>query len=174
MSGKITALFPDEESYKEEFDRLQNEHYEIIYKFIVRNIYDSFAAEDLTQNTFLALYMNLEEVLRKGNVRAWLFKTALNNIDHYRREWARKRAKEVDLTESAEVPAPPYETEEMFRLSLPNSLGERNKDILTLYFYHRYTLSEIAEMYGVVHGSMRVHMTRLVAKLRDAGTDWLS
>ena len=59
-----------------------NEIYEKYKNLVLKAAYmysgdNSDAAEDITQDTFLKLYVNFEE-LKRGNVPSWLFTTAKN------------------------------------------------------------------------------------------------
>ncbi len=64
------------------------------------------AAEDATQDTFIALYRRLLDKGLDGNISAWLTRVTTNNALQFLRR--QKKSKTVSLTNAAEsIPAPP-------------------------------------------------------------------
>ena len=71
-----------------------NEIYEQYKNLVLKAAYmysgdNSDVAEDITQETFLRLYVNFEE-LKNGNIPSWLFTTAKNEAINIKKE-VRKR-----------------------------------------------------------------------------------
>lgn len=85
------------------FSRLFERHASAVYSFLVRYTGDSALAEDLTQETFLAAFRNLDRLRPDGGGRAgggreltslrpWLMRVARNlAVSHYRRPSSRER-----------------------------------------------------------------------------------
>ncbi len=155
--------------YEKEFDRLYLQFEELVFKTALRMTGDNDAAEDIRQSTFLVLHKKLEKAIRSGNVGSWLLTVVKQNVQHYKRTWARKFQYEVGLEQCAEIAARPSETKEDFLACLPDWVTKRDQDILVWYYYENLSLQEIAPKVHLTYGGMRVHMTRLMAKLRKSG-----
>ena len=70
-----------------------NEIYEKYKNLVLKAAYmysgdNSDAAEDITHDTFLKLYVNFEE-LKRGNVPSWLFTTAKNAALNFKKKSGR-------------------------------------------------------------------------------------
>jgi RNA polymerase sigma-70 factor (ECF subfamily) len=69
----------------EAFEPLFREHQREVYRWIVRIVRDSAAAEELTVETFWRLYKSRERLDPKANCIGWLRRVATNlAIDHLR------------------------------------------------------------------------------------------
>ncbi len=71
-----------------------NEIYEQYKNLVLKAAYmysgdNSDVAEDITQDTFLKLYVNFEE-LQRGNIPSWLFTTAKNEALNFRKKSQRE------------------------------------------------------------------------------------
>ena len=71
-----------------------NEIYEQYKNLVLKAAYmysgdNSDVAEDITQDTFLKLYVNFEE-LKRGNIPSWLFTTAKNEAINFRKKSQRE------------------------------------------------------------------------------------
>ena len=71
------------------------------YKFFLKRVFDSVIAEDLTQDFFLKVYLNLDKFdNNKALWDAWLFVIARNIlIDYYRKNKYLNNITKVDITD---------------------------------------------------------------------------
>ena len=75
---------------KEQFSRLVAQYERLVYTVCFQLARDAGAAEDLTQETFLAAYLHRDSC-PAGYERQWLCRIAANKAkDHLRSAWARK------------------------------------------------------------------------------------
>lgn len=74
---------------KENLIRLISQYQNLVFSICLKLTGDYFAAEDLTQETFLAAYRHLEEFDGQAE-KAWLCRIASNKCIDYRREAARR------------------------------------------------------------------------------------
>lgn len=98
--------------YNEIYKKYKNLVLKVAYIYSGDN-YD--AAEDITQDTFLKLYIGFEE-LKDGNVSAWLYTTAKNSALNFNKKFKR----EV-LSEDDEL----YKNKEQFGESLETEFIEK-------------------------------------------------
>ena len=73
----------------ENFIRLMDQYQNLIFSLCLKLTGDYFAAEDLTQETFVAAYQHLREFDGKAE-KAWLCRIAANKCRDYRRRAVRK------------------------------------------------------------------------------------
>jgi RNA polymerase sigma factor, sigma-70 family len=78
--------------YNEIYKKYKNLVLKVAYIYSGDN-YD--AAEDITQDTFLKLYIGFEE-LKDGNVSAWLYTTAKNSALNFNKKFKREVLSEDD------------------------------------------------------------------------------
>lgn len=72
------------------FQTLHNTHRKSVYRQCLRALRDPSDAEDVTQNTFLAVHSKLTGFERKCSFKTWLFRITQNEItNHVRRRSAR-------------------------------------------------------------------------------------
>lgn len=76
---KINTMHSDFESV----ELLFRQYYKILRAYAFRFVNDREAAEDIVQDTFVALWNKREEVEFEGAVKAYLFKTAYNKSLNY-------------------------------------------------------------------------------------------
>ena len=144
-----------------------NEIYEKYKNLVVKAAYmysgdNSDAAEDITQDTFLKLYVNFEE-LKRGNVPSWLFTTAKNAALNFKKKSAREiltgEQEDFELKgssrESAETEYMESELEdERSRLheKIFSGLMEKNPrwhDAIVLVYYMNIPQEKAAEILGM-------------------------
>ena len=124
------------------------------------NNYD--AAEDITQDTFLKLYMGFEK-LKTGNIPSWLYTTAANSARNYRKKHKREIPSDDDKDllgvslgrESTEDEYAENELEaERSRLHkrIFSGLQEKNPrwyEAMMLVYYMEIPQAQAAEMMGI-------------------------
>lgn len=119
-------------------------------------------AEDVMQEVFLRLVRHRPVFDSETHARAWLLKVASNCAnDLFRLPWRRR---EEPLEEDVSAPEEPGEgsvTEAV--LSLP----ARYRIPIHLYYYEGYSVAEIADVTGKREGTIKSHLSRARALLRD-------
>ena len=127
-------------------DRYQNLIFSICYQMTG----DYFAAEDLTQDTFVSAYRNLEQ-FDGSYEKAWLCRIAANKCTDYLKS-AKRRSEPVDWDEMQDLPAedtgPEQETYEALvreqLLQRCRQLKPPYDQIAELYFYREESPEAIA------------------------------
>lgn len=74
---------------QEPFTQMVHKYQNLVFSICVKMTGDYFAAEDLTQETFLSAYRHKEEFDGK-NEKAWLCRIASNKCIDYSRQAARR------------------------------------------------------------------------------------
>ena len=124
-------------------------------------------AQDVTQDVFVKLLVNRPS-LEEGREKAWLLKVALNRCrDLWRSAWVKKIVLGHPGFES--FPAP----DEIGNLTDQHSLAEavnrlkpEFKEVVLLFYYQGFSVSEIAEMLQIAEGTVSSRLSRAREKLQ--------
>jgi len=124
-------------------------------------------AEDVTQDVFVRLLVNKPE-LEYGKEKAWLFKVALNRCrDLWRSAWIRKTILGHPGFES--FPAPDElkrVTDDMDLASSINRLKPEFKEVILLFYYQGFSVSEISGILDIAEGTVSSRLSRAREKLQ--------
>jgi RNA polymerase sigma-70 factor (ECF subfamily) len=131
-------------------------------------------AHDIAQEAFLKCWRHREEVLRVENLRAWIYRIALNTArDNRRNRWYQRRRPLEDACDYAAADPPqPCQTEQQeFLVHLRRAIAELRKDEREVFLLRQnadLTYEEIAQLRGVPVGTVKTQMRSALAKLRQA------
>lgn len=134
---------------------------------------DYFIAEDLTQETFLSAFKNIDSFLG-GNEKAWLCRIATNKCLDYKKQAARRNVPTEDLEfekqESTQgLPEHTYMEkevrEELFKRC--RQLKQPYDEIAILYFHDEKNPEEIAEIRNKNIKTIQTQVYRARAMLRE-------
>lgn len=132
------------------FDALFRTYYQEIYRYVCGR--DPANADDLVQETFLALYDNLDQI-EPTTVRAWLYRVAGNKgVDVMRSSKRRQSRDEVAQSAASPSSHEAAETQALVRLAL-EKLKPRDAQILELHSCG-LSYSELADVLGVKPSSI--------------------
>ncbi len=163
-------------SKDENFIRLLAEYEKLVFSICYHITRQYFDAEDLTQETFLAVYKNLDK-FDGQNEKAWITRIATNKcLDYIKRAERRNVLTEDVLLETNFEASQNYEASPEEKC-LENSLREEFREIcLSLkppydkiayqYFYEEKSVSEISEASGVNQKTVQTRIYRARDKLR--------
>ena len=129
---------------EEACERLVRKYYPSIYQYCLLHIYDTYEAEDLTQEVFARAFASLDRYREYGKVKNYLYTIAGNVVKNYY-----KKKKDIPLEELPEV-----ETEnrvEMVGIRLDieqevRKLPEELREVAILSFFQELKQREIAEL----------------------------
>jgi RNA polymerase sigma factor (sigma-70 family) len=93
------------ETVEDDFDKLIDTYSRDIFRFVRAHTRDEAEAEDLTQEVFVRAYRHRETVFRADNIKAWLFRVAVNLCRDHARQIRRRPL--VYLREVPDVAASP-------------------------------------------------------------------
>ena len=128
---------------------------------------DRQRAEDVTQDVFVRLLVS-RPVLESGKEKAWLLKVALNRCrDLWRSAWLKRVILGHPGFESFPAPDEIANASEMTALAESvNRLPAEFKDVVLLYYYQGYGVTEIAEILGIAEGTVSSRLSRARARLQ--------
>ncbi|NLZ44977.1 MAG: RNA polymerase sigma factor [Clostridia bacterium] len=147
------------------FEEIYSKYVDAVYRFLKFKLGDEHLVEDVLQETFLAVYENLQKMKEVSSHKAWILTIAHHKfVDHLRK----KRLVEVELSEGMEAdPAPDC----LFIHQLLSQLDETARTILYGLYVEQLTCSELAEILGIPVGTVKskAHAARSILqnKLRE-------
>ena len=156
------------------FAQLYLLHYDHVFRYCVRRLFDRHSAEDVTSTVFTKVMHNLSAF--DGNTthfRHWLLRIATNAVNDHLRD-ARRRAdvmQRVAGNRRAEsVFVIPVDDELLGKKALLKqallSLKPKYQTVITLRFFENMKLIDIAACLGKNPSTVRNWLSRATAKLR--------
>jgi RNA polymerase sigma-70 factor (ECF subfamily) len=175
----------DERAARELVERFQRPVFSIIY----RMVRDREKAEDLTQETFVRTFNNLDRYDRSYKFSSWLFKIAYNlTVDHLRRKELKtisihgapdavtsdqQEATSVTLESEGEAPDERIESLELAG-QLEQAIGrlrEEYRTAILLRHVEGRAYEEIAEIMDIPLGTVKTYIFRARRQLREDLSD---
>lgn len=160
----------DKETKDKFLKELMDATYEKIYLFIGRRQADKDFVEDVVQETFLAAYRKAEILMDHPNQLGWLYITARNKM--LKLNSKKKDLRFLEEGDIAYIERLKTEEEQYGEIELEEAIkatvGEEQYQMLRDYYLNGYSSGEMAEKYGMESGNVRMRMSRLKKKLREA------
>ncbi|MGN0498497.1 MAG: RNA polymerase sigma factor [Acutalibacteraceae bacterium] len=142
------------------FEQLVDEYSDMIYRIAYQNLRSSYDAEDIMQDVFLSLLKSNAEFSDSAHIKAWLIKVTVNKCIDFKKS-ARNRTT-VTLDEQSAH----YDSEEQGVMDEIFRLPEEERNIIYLYYYEGYTISEIAQILGKKQNTVNSKLQRARKKLK--------
>ncbi len=142
----------------EEYNKAVDSYADNLFRFILKNLQDEAAAEDIVQETFEKLWVRLEDV-DGSKARSYLFTTAYHAlIDHVRRE---KRMTRMEKQHYAGMAHDEQysDLKEVLTHAL-TLLPDDQRSVLLLRDYEGYSYQEIGEITGLNESQVKVYIYR--------------
>jgi len=153
-----------------------------VYALCQRFLQDRDEADSATQDVFLKAYQALRRKDAKDldDPARWITRIAVNTcLDRLRSRkwqfWRRRPSSEDEKTILAMAPSTAPEAEDRYfageigtRLAASlEKLSPRQRSVFTLRHFEELSLEEIGNLLGLDVGTVKAHMFRAVAKLRE-------
>jgi RNA polymerase sigma factor (sigma-70 family) len=154
----------------EAFTALVRRHLRPAVRLAARLLGDDDAAEDVVQDSFVAMLDALDTFDERRPFAPWFYRIVVNRCSNARRSRARRATEPLSPALEAAHPGPDRETDRrVLRGRLEEALAElpaRQRDVLMLYDVDGFTGPEIAEMLGISSGTVRWHLHEARAAMR--------
>ena len=154
------------------FEELYRTHADRLYALCLRMSGDRVEATELAQDVFVRAWEKLDRLEQGSDAGAWLWRLATNVVLNDRRSRRRRIARVTNVEQPSELERPDLRTPmPVRRLSFDAAvarLPERARAVFVLHDVEGYDHPEIAAMLGVAEGTIRAHLHRARAMLREA------
>ena len=147
---------------------LVREHQSMVFSLAYHFLHDRFVAEEVAQEVFLSLHRHLDTIQTPEHAGFWLRKvTVQRSIDETRK---RKRRPQVGLEAVPEPVARTPQRDPMLGEVLRRliaTLAEGPRAVMILRYQEDLDPSEIAELLDMPVGTVKSHLQRSLALLRE-------
>jgi RNA polymerase sigma-70 factor (ECF subfamily) len=142
---------------REAFEDLFGRYQPVIYRFFHRRLNSPDRAQDLTQETFLAVVNAAVRYEPRATVRSYLYGIAFNLLSAERRKGNRRQESSVEADALSQQPA--ADTSFWVRQALER-LEETEREILMLREYEQLSYDEIARLLRIPVNTVRSRLFR--------------
>jgi RNA polymerase sigma-70 factor, ECF subfamily len=139
----------------DEFERVAMPHTPGLLRFALRLTRDSFAAEDLVQETLLSAWRGFAQFETGTNVRAWLFRILINAFHAQHRKQQSTLILTPDLRSASPSPL-----ESLSVLQALEQLSAEQRTVLLLALGEGFTCREIANILAIPMGTVMSRLGR--------------
>lgn len=156
-----------ENNTRPDFSRIVEKYSDSIYRIALVHTANEADAKDVVQDTFLK-YVTY---IKKGGTfngdeheKAWLIRVTLNKCTDLKRSWISKSEEISDDT----LPPEEFRTRDTDVLEAVNSLPEKYKNVIHLFYYEDYSLNEICIILKMNINTVKTNLSRGKSMLRKA------
>ncbi len=148
------------------FARLYDRFADRVFRYALTILRDRHLAEEVTQETMLAVWKGAKSYSGRSKVSTWIFGIARNQAHRLLEREARARRR-VEEPLSLPDPAEAVGREEAVSNALA-SLPATHREVVFLTFYEGLSYSEIASLLNVPEGTVKSRMFHARKKLAEA------
>ena len=152
-----------------EFEQIYREHFDTVYRFLMRLCRDAPLAEELAQETFFRAMQSLNKFDGRCRVDVWLCQIARNAYySHCRRQKDKKHIlPEIDSGQDMQNTILDQEQAMIIYAHL-HDLNEPYKEVFMLRLFGELEYSQIAKLFGKTESWARVTYHRAKMKLMES------
>jgi RNA polymerase sigma-70 factor (ECF subfamily) len=153
------------------FEALYRAHVGRIHALCLRLTADREIAAQLTQDTFVRAWENLDGFRGESRFETWLHRLAVNVVLDWRRQRDRRDRREISDDDSQTLTAATAAPRVAERLDLERAVARLPEGARTVFVLHEiegYPLKEIAEIEGIAEGTVKSQLHRARQILREA------
>lgn len=152
---------------QEEFTKLYNEYGESIKKLCLGYTGDAALAQDLLQETFIAVWNNMQKFRGDSKWSTWIYRIAVNTcLAHLRKK--KDQVMDIENTALAMLPDEINTKEQEVQLlhKCISRLPETDRLVITLVMEEK-PYEEIAAITGITESNLRVKIHRIKKQLTE-------
>ncbi len=148
-----------------------NKYYNRIYLFVFKRTGDEKITDDITSAVFLKAMVNIKKYVFKGvPFSAWLYRTAINEVNFYFRKAKATRTISLDQSNLANVLGELDDNDgderTQFLLAAMGKLPDEMMQLLELRFFENRSFREVGEILGITENNAKVKVYRIIDKLK--------
>ena len=159
-----------EKGSQEAFERLVCRYVDLVFSAAIRQVRDPHLAEDVTQNTFIALSKKARSLRPAPSLAGWLLVTTrFIALDTLKIEARRKRREREAAMPEAQLdePAPdPWQTMHDHLDAALASLGGKDREAIALRYFQNKSFKEVGEALGLSVDAARQRVHRATDRMR--------
>ncbi|MBN2279437.1 MAG: sigma-70 family RNA polymerase sigma factor [Candidatus Marinimicrobia bacterium] len=151
------------------FNNIVRENHEKVYSLFRGMVQTHEEADDLTQETFIKVYKNLDKFKGNSKMFTWIYRIAVNTGINYLRKERLKQIvglEKIDLRDDDEPQALTNQAREILTRGI-KKLPAKQQMVIMLRSYQELSYREIANIMDVTVNSAKVNFSHAVRNLKD-------
>ena len=147
-------------------ENLYNSLKKSVFLFVLSLTQNYHMAEDVLQDTFVAIKLNADKYKRGTNGKAWIYTIARNQCFNQMKKT--KRSEESQFIEIADASS--FENKIMDRcniIDILSNLDDCEREIVALHIFSGFSHGDIAKIILKPYGSERVKYSKALKKLKE-------
>jgi len=168
---RILEMFRNESSREEAFRILIKQNQKDIYYHVRRMVLDHDDADDLTQNTFIKAWKNLDAFRGDAQISTWLFRIAYNESVTFLER--KKKLMNVPMEDVEHKLIGVLQEDELYtgdfmQMQLQTAMAmlpEKQKAVFVMKYYEEKKYEEIAEITGTSVGALKASFHHAIKKI---------
>lgn len=141
-------------------ERLVQKYSSMVLQIAYQYSFNKSEAEDITQEVFIKLYKNIKKIKNNEHIKAWLIRVTINlSIDYNRNYWNKNT---TSLDENYKY----FDEETKDVFNELKKLTPEYRNIIYLYYYQGYKISEISEILSMNQNTVSSYLTRARKELK--------
>lgn len=159
------------------FDTLYEQYYDKLYRTACMITGNQTDGEDVTQETFIKMYLHCAELKKDEQFRYWLYRilnrTAWQLAKKHAKERPEERILELADTSMTDSPADKVLKDERDRAMIDaiHKLEHRQRTVIILYYYNGLSTKEIAKVTESMEGTVKSRLFTARKNLRSLLTN---
>ena len=156
-----------------EFFEIYDQYYQRVRNFILSSVRDEWAADDLTQETFIRVQKNLNTLKDSSKLTSWIFRIAHNLCRDHFRNLKRTSSHECELDEARDVFKEAMVQKKLEQREMSSCvqdvvrlLPESFRSVITLFDMAELSHREIADILDTTVENVKVRLHRARKELR--------
>lgn len=145
---------------KEQAEQIIRRYADTIYKTAYQHLKNHTDADDIFQEVCVAIITKNTPISDEEHLKRWLIRVTINKCRDFKKSVWQKRTDSFDDHTELTAPETSLVMEELKKI--PDSYA----DVLYLYYYEDYTISEIAEILGTNPNTIGSRLRRARKKLK--------
>jgi RNA polymerase sigma-70 factor (ECF subfamily) len=156
------------------FRALVERHQDLAYGLALRILRSAEDAREVAQESFVRAWLALPRFRGESSFATWLHRIVARRALDRAAVLKRRRARETPVEEAAEIAAPHgASAEEAARARrmealVRERLSDAQRVVVTLFYWEGRSVEQVAETLGMPTGTVKTHLHRARAALREA------
>ena len=169
----IIAQLKDENLRAVAFSAIVKEHSEDVYRHIRRMVLAHEDADDITQNTFIKAWTNIDSFQANSKISTWLYRIAINETLTFinkQRNITSIDIDDPDIGVGDRLESDPYfdgnETERQLQEAIA-TLPEKQRMVFNMKYFEEMKYEEISDILGTSVGALKASFHLAVKKIEE-------
>ncbi|WP_283697419.1 RNA polymerase sigma factor [Clostridium perfringens] len=157
------------------FNVVYDKYYNKIFNLVLNKIQDKSLSEDITQEIFIDVINGIKNLKNIGAFDSWLRKIILNKINMYLRKLIKHKdnTKNTDINDLTYIKDKSLSQEDLviqednknLISKFLNKLSEKEKEVVSLFYYEQFSLKEISIIKNISIGTVKSRLFSAKKKL---------